>query len=51
MGRNSQARSIVCSYGNQAETLLSSCCHTFTRLGIQIAGEAKEIEQLKNLLM
>ena len=51
MRRNSQTRSILCSYGNQAETSLSSCCRTYTRLGIQIAGEAKEKEELKNLLM
>ena len=50
-GRNSQARSILCSYGNQVETSLSSCCHTYTHLGILIAGEAKEKEELKNLLM
>ena len=50
-GRNSQARSILCSYGNQAETSLSSCCHTYTHLGILIAGEAKEKKELKNLLM
>ena len=31
--------------------MLSSCCHTYTRLGILIAGEAKEKEELKNLLM
>ena len=30
---------------------MSSCCHTYTRLGILIAGEAKEKEELKNLLM
>ena len=50
-GRNSQARSILCSYGSQVETLLSSCHHTCTHLGILIAGEAEEKEELKNLLM
>ena len=35
----------------QAETSLSTCYHTYTRLGILIAGEAKEKEELKNLLM
>ena len=49
--RNSKDRSMLCSYGNQVETSLSSCCHTYTRLGILIAGEAKEKEELKNLLM
>ena len=33
------------------ETSLSSCGHTCTHLGIQIAGEAEEKEELKNLLM
>ena len=32
--KNSQARSIQCSYGNQMETSLSSCGHTCTDLGI-----------------
>ena len=32
--RNSQARRIRCSHGNQAKTLLSSCGHTYTNLGI-----------------
>ena len=41
----------MCSYGNQAEASLSSCCHTYTHLGILISGEAKEKEELKNLLM
>ena len=31
---NSQARSVQCSYGNQVETSLSSCGHTYTDLGI-----------------
>ena len=30
---------------------MSSCCHTYTRLGILIAAEAKEKEELKNLLI
>ena len=30
---------------------MSSCCHTCTRLGILIAGEAEEKEELKNFLM
>ena len=50
-GRNSQARSIRCSYGNQAETSLSSCYHSYIHLGILIAREAKEKEEMKNLLM
>ena len=48
---NSQARSILCSYGNQVETLLSSCGYTCTHLGILIAGIVEEKEELKNLLM
>ena len=48
---NSQARSILCSYGNQVETSLSSCGYTCTYLGILIAGIVEEKEQLKNLLM
>ena len=48
---NSQARSILCSYGNQVETSLSSCGHTCTHLGILIAGEVAEKQELKNLLM
>ena len=43
MRRNSQARLILCIYGNQAETSLSSCGHTCTFLGILIAGEVEEI--------
>ena len=34
MRRSSQALRIRCSHGNQAETLLSSCGHTYTNLGI-----------------
>ena len=49
--RNSPARSILCSYGNQLETLLSNCSHTFTHLGILIAGEVEEKEEMKNFLM
>ena len=30
---------------------MSSCWHTYTRFGILIAGEAKEKEELQNLLM
>ena len=48
---NSQARSIMCSYGNQAEIVLSSCGHTCTYLGILIAGENPEKQELKNLVM
>ena len=47
--RNSQACSILCSYGNQVETSLSSCGHTYTHLGILIVGEVEEKEDLKNL--
>ena len=50
-GRNSQARSILCSYGNQVETSLSSCHHTCTHLGILIAGEVEKKEKLKYLIM
>ena len=32
------------------ETLLSICGHTCTNLGILIAGEVEEKEELKNLL-
>ena len=49
--RNSQARSILCSYENQVGTSLSRCGHTCTHLGILIAGELEEEEELKNLLM
>ena len=42
---------MLCSYGNQVETSLSSCCHTCTHVGIQIAGEAERKEKLKNLLI
>ena len=34
----SQACSILCSYGNQVGTSLSSCRHTCTHLGTLIAG-------------
>ena len=44
-------RSVQCSYGNQMETSLSNCGHTRTHLGILIAREAEEKEELKNLLM
>ena len=43
--------SILCSYGNQVKTSLSSCCHTCTHLGILIAGEVERKENLKNLLI
>ena len=42
-----QARLILCSYGNQVEISLSSCDHTCTHLGIVIAEEVKEKEELK----
>ena len=32
--KNEQARSVLCSYGNQVETSLSSCCYTCNDLGI-----------------
>ena len=48
--RNSQPYSILCSYGNQVETSSSSCGHTYSDLGIPIAGELEENEELKNLL-
>ena len=44
--RNSQARSILCSYRNKVETSLSSCGDTCTHLGILIAGEVEEKEEL-----
>ena len=47
---NSQPRSILCSYGNQVETSLSSCGHTCTDLDFPIAVQVEEKEQLKNLL-
>ena len=50
-GRNSQARSILCSYENQVETSLSCCRHTCTHVGILIAGEVEGKEELKKLLM
>ena len=46
----SQARLILCSYGNQVETSLGSCGRACTNLGIPIAGEVEEKEELKNLL-
>ena len=49
--KNSQVRSILCSYGNQVETALSSCGYTCTHLGILIAGQVEEKEEPKNLLM
>ena len=48
--RNSQARLIFCSYWNQVETSLSSRDHTCTDLGIVIAGEVEEKEELKKLV-
>ena len=48
--RNSQASSILCSYRNRVETPLSSCGHICTNLGIPIAAEVEEKEQLKNML-
>ena len=50
-GKNSQARSILCSYGNQVETSLSSYRLTCGHLGILTAGEVEKKEELKNLLM
>ena len=50
-GGNPQARSILCSYGDQVETSLSSCRHTCTYLDILIAGEVERKEELKNLLI
>ena len=40
----------MCSYGNQVETSLWSCGHTCTELGIRIAIEVEEKEELKTLL-
>ena len=51
MRRNSQARSALCSYGNQVETSLSSCGRTFAHLCILIAREVAEKQELKNHLM
>ena len=50
-GRNSQAYSILCSYGNQVETSLLSCCHTCTHLGILIAEKVEKKEKLTDLLL
>ena len=47
---NSQARLILSSYGNQVETSLWSCGHTRTDLGIPIAEDVEEKEELKNLI-
>ena len=49
--KNSQALSILCSYGNHVETSWSSCGRTCTHLGILIAGEVEEKQELKNFLM
>ena len=51
MENNSQACSILCSYGNHVETSLSTCCRIRTHLGILIIGEVEKKEELKNLLM
>ena len=37
----------MCSYGNQVETLLSSCSHTCTDIDIPITGEIEGKEELK----
>ena len=39
--RNSQALSILCGFGNQVETSLSSCDHTCTDLKVSIGSERK----------
>ena len=39
--RNSQARSMLCSYRNQVETSLSSCGQTYTDLGIEIGRKGR----------
>ena len=49
--KNLQAHSILCSYGNQVETSLSSCCHTCTHLGILIVGEVEGKGELEKLSM
>ena len=43
--KNSQALSILCSFGNQVET----GGHTCADVGILIAAEVEEKEELKNL--
>ena len=48
--KNSQAHSILCGYGNQVETSVSSCDQTCAHLGIPVAAEVEEKEELKNLL-
>ena len=48
--RNSQPRSILCSYGIQVETSSSSSGHSYSNLGIPIAGEVEENEELKDSL-
>ena len=50
-GKEFTSSLILCSYGNQVKTSLSSCSHTCTHLGILIAGEVENKEKLKNLLM
>ena len=50
-GRDSHARSILCSYEDQVETSLSNCRHTCTHLGILIAEEVERKEKRKNLLV
>ena len=42
---------ILCSYGNQVETLLSRCRHACTRLGMLITEEVEKKKKLKYLLM
>ena len=49
--QTAQPRSVLCSYGHQVETSLSSCGSTCTHLGILIAGELEEKEEMKNLLI
>ena len=50
LGEGIQALSILRSFGNQMETSLWSCGHTCADLGILIAGEMEEKEELKILL-
>ena len=40
----------MCSYGNQVETLLSSCSYTCTDIDIPITGEIEGKEELKKLI-
>ena len=46
--RNSQARSVLCSYGNLVETSLSSCGHTCTHLGVGSGRNGRTEKKIKS---